>query len=200
MVQLDLLFARMHGGARVGAGCPLGTRRSECIAHARRPAVSRHRPHHVTVRAQRHTWNLRSQRCFTPIARALRAVRRERDGFRVIQFSVQHNHLHLIVEAEDRRTLTNALKSLLIRIALGINRVMRAKGPRLADRYHEHILATPTETRNALIYVLGNRGVHLARWGKRGEGDDPFCSLANEDTTKSAASWLLRVGWARAGP
>jgi hypothetical protein len=38
--------------------------------------------------------NLRSQRCFTPIRRALGEVAK-REGVRVVHFSVQHNHVHL---------------------------------------------------------------------------------------------------------
>lgn len=170
------------------------------MPHDRRPAVSRHRPHHLTVRVTRGTWNLRSQRCFRPIRDALAMVR-ARTGFRVVQFSVQHNHMHLIVEADDRRTMSNAIRALLIGIARGVNRVMQARGTRFADRYHEHVLATPTEVLNALRYVIGNRAVHLARWGKEPQAlDEPFSSLATREIIKRPRSWLLRQGWTRAGP
>jgi len=163
--------------------------------------MSRHRPHHVTVRVTRGTWNLRSQRCFEPIRAALGAVRR-RLGFRVVHFSVQHNHLHLVIEAEGRRALSNGMRSLLIRIALGLNRVMQTRGRRVSDRYHEHVLSTPTEVRNALRYVIGNRHVHLARWGSKIDrpGIDGFSSLGTVDLVTPPAGWLLREGWTRAGP
>jgi len=163
--------------------------------------VSKHRPHHVTVRVARGTWNLRSQRCFAPIRAALAAVRR-RSGFRVVHFSVQHNHLHLVTEAIDRKAMSNGLRSLLIRIARGLNRVMCARGRRFSDRYHEHVLGTPTEVRNALRYVIGNRFVHLGRWGHQLAHDlvDVFSSLAAADLVDLPECWLLREGWTRAGP
>ena len=118
-----------------------------------------------------------------------------------MHFSVQHNHLHLIVEAQGRRAMSNALRALLARIARSLNEVMRAAGSRFDDRYHEHILRTPTEVRNALHYVLGNRGVHLARWGKLTAAfDDALSSVVVTDTTKRPRSWLLREGWTRAEP
>lgn len=199
--QLAMRFPQARGGARPGAGRPKGSRRNDRIPHGARPAVSRHRPHHVTVRVTRGTWNLRSQRCFAPIRAALGAVRR-REGFRVVHFSVQHNHLHLIAEAADRRVMSNGLRALLIRIARGLNQVMRLRGRRIDDRYHEHILKTPTEVRNALRYVIGNRSVHLARWGVRLDdaGCDAFSSLVAVDLVSLPEGWLLREGWTRAGP
>jgi REP-associated tyrosine transposase len=87
------------------------------------------------------------------------------------------------------------MRSLLIRIARGINHVMGARGSRVAERYHEHVLKTPTETRNALKYVLRNRAHHLA---KRGEPSDPPVDRFSSETSdlavllKPPESWLLR--------
>lgn len=170
------------------------------MPHTARPRVSRHKPHHVTVRVTRGTWNLRSQRCFAPIRCALERASK-RSGFRVVQFSVQHNHMHLIVEADGRGAMSNGLRRLLSRIARDLNTLMRAHGARFDDRYHEHILATPTETSNALRYVLGNRAEHLTRWGRPVDRSavDPFSSLAVR-VVVAPESWLLKEGWTRAGP
>jgi REP element-mobilizing transposase RayT len=203
MVQLGLGFEKPkklgRGGAREGAGRP---RTSDRMPHTRRPPVSRHRPHHVTVKTVRGTWNLRSQRCFAPIRKALEALG-ERKAFRLVQFSVQHDHIHMIVEADHRRALSEALRTMLIRVARGLNRVMGVRGRRFGDRYHEHILKTPTETRNALRYVLRNRGIHRERWGRTRElAVDPFSSEADElrGLLRPPQAWLLREGWSRAGP
>jgi hypothetical protein len=59
-----------------------------------------------------------------------------------------------------------------------------------------HVLETPSETRNALLYVIGNRAVHLARWGKTARAHvDSFSSLACDELIQKPGSWLLRVGW-----
>jgi putative transposase len=193
--QTELRFPKTWGGARDGAGRPKG-RTSKRIPHVARPPVSRHRPHHITVRTTRGTSNLRSERCYKLVRGALSAVKKDRAGFRVVHFSVQHNHMHLIVEANDRRSLTNAMRALLIRVARGLNGLLNARGSRFDDRYHEHVLETPTETRNALLYVIGNRGVHLARLGKSAaDGFDPFSSLVCDELIQGPRSWLLRVGW-----
>jgi putative transposase len=193
--QQPLRFPNTWGGARPGAGRPKGSRTSQRIPHTKRPRFSKHRPHHVTVRVTRGTWNLRGQRCFPKVVRALGALR-SRDDFRVVHFSVQHNHIHMIVEAETRRAMSNSMRRLLSRIARDLNEVMRTRGARFDDRYHEHILKTPNETRNALMYVIGNRAVHLGRWGRTPAKDlDPCSSLVAEELIHRPRTWLLLKGW-----
>jgi len=41
---------------------------------------------------------------------------KERAGFRVVHFSVQGDHVHLIVEADDNRSLSHGMQSLAVRI------------------------------------------------------------------------------------
>lgn len=162
------------------------------LPHTARPAVDPRRPHHVTVRMRRGAWNLRSQRCFRPIVRALRAVRREREGFRVVHFSVQGNHMHLVTEASDRRSMTNGMRALLIRIAKRLNRVMGKTGRLYADRFHERILRSRNDTLNVVRYVLGNHARHLAQVGKAHLAAviDPFSSAdASLDHPREGPPW-----------
>lgn len=196
--QQSFVF-RTHGGARPGAGRPKKPHAG--LPHVRRSRVTRHVPHHVTVRVRRGTWNLRSQRSFGRFRAALAVVRR-RLGFRVVQFSVQTDHVHMLVEATDRRTMSNGVRALLISFARRLNRMMGARGSRFADRFHEHRLETPTEVRNALRYVFGNHVHHLARHGKAHLAAiiDVFSSAAASIEVAPPESWLLRVGWRARAP
>jgi hypothetical protein len=72
------------------------------------------------------------------------------------------DHLHFLVEARDRQCLTRGLQGLTIRIAKAWNKLWRRSGSVFADRYHDRILKTPREVRNALRYVLGNGKKHAA--------------------------------------
>jgi REP element-mobilizing transposase RayT len=74
------------------------------------------------------------------IHRTLEAARRRPD-FAAVHFSIQGNHLHLIGEAASSAALSNAVRSLSIRLARGLNRMMGRSGPVLADRYDAHVLA-----------------------------------------------------------
>jgi len=162
---------------------------------------------------RRGTWNLRAQRCFQPLLRAFRGVRK-RSGFRVTHFSVQGNHVHMLVEAGDRRAMSNGLRALLIRMARALNGVMRSSGSRFRDRYHESVLQTASAVRRCLRYVLENHTRHMANLGKTGPVVDPFSSAPWFDGYRSevlipcatgdppvatARSWLLAIGWRRLG-
>jgi REP element-mobilizing transposase RayT len=156
-------------------------------------------------------------------ARALRWIRRclqlaHKQRFAVVQFSVQGNHLHLIVEAEDRKALSRGLQGLTIRLAKRLHLLFGTGGGTVfAERYHAQPLRNPTQVRGALAYVLGNRRRHLAQSGRGMPSGhvDPFSSaphfdgwagpvrcssrLAGEAVTKAPRTWLLRVGWRRLG-
>ena len=189
-----------HGGKRVGAGRKsAGLKAGVC--HAARPGLSRHHPVHVTLRVRREVWHLRSRRCFRAIAKAFAGGKR-RAGFGLIHFSVQGNHLHLIVEAEDKKALARGLQGLEIRVARAVNRASGREGSVFADRYHAHTLKTPKEVVNAIAYVLGNSQVHAARKGRAVHPDavDPLSSAANRNYVAVPQTWLLRIGWMSALP
>jgi REP element-mobilizing transposase RayT len=159
-------------------------------------------PLHVTLRMAPHVYNLRSRRSFRVIAAALR-VGGDRFGVRIILFSVQGNHIHLVVEAPDRRALGRAIQGLSIRIAKGLNRMMGRTGRVLGDRYHARVLRTPTEVRRAVHYVVENARKHAAQRGEIYAPGyvDPYSSAGAPDLALPAAqTWLLRAGWMRAGP
>ena len=75
-----------------------------------------------------------------------------RFGFRLVHYAVMGNHVHLLVEAPDRKALGRAMKGLGVRIARALNRVMKRQGRVIGDRYHAHILRTPSEVKRARSY------------------------------------------------
>jgi len=146
-----------------------------------------------------HVWNLRSRRCFTAIATTLLRFR-DREGFRIIHFSVQGNHLHLIVEATDEGRLSRGLQGLAVWLGRRLNAVMGRRGRVFADRYHAHHLRSVAEARNAVRYVLGNFDEHARRRGEtvRYTNPDPYSSAQAEGAAlvSGAATWLLRAACA----
>ena len=107
---------------------------------------------------------LRVQDDVPPLRRAgfVRAFREslrkaaERPGFRVVHYSIQNDHAHFLVEADDKICLANGMKSIGARFARCVNRVCSRAGRVLATRFHHVLKRTPTEVRNALAYVLLN--------------------------------------------
>jgi REP element-mobilizing transposase RayT len=141
---------------------------------------------------------------------AFRAAKR-RLGARLVQFSIQSNHLHLIAEAEDRRALSRAMQGLAVRLARRLNARIGRRGTVFSDRYHARALRTPLEVRRALLYVLHNHRHHAGK--HRPTALDPLSSAAYFDGFGDCAppavnahapvvaslTWLLRIGWRRHG-
>ena len=203
--QLELPRPSTWGGFRPGAGRKRKRPRPE-PAHVRRPDHDRRHPVHATLRARVLDVSLRSPGLFTRVSGALGAS--QRTGFRLIHFSVQTDHIHIIVEADSTIELTRGLQGLAVRCAKAINRALRRCGPVWHGRYHIHRLATPSEVRIGLVYVLLNHRKHL----RAVAGPDPcssgpwFDGWARELPPPSAAApvvkpctWMASVGWRRAG-
>jgi REP element-mobilizing transposase RayT len=182
MRQQELGFATW-GGKRRGAGRkPSGARAG--VGHIARPALAHRFPVHVTWRMDREVWNLRSRRCFSVMQRAMYAGA-TRFGFRLVHYAVMGNHVHLLVEAPDRVALSRAMKGLGVRIARALNRVMKRRGRVIGDRYHAHILKTPSEVKRVRAYQLANARHHYGH-----AHEDPF---APRGAVVAARTWLLRM-------
>jgi REP element-mobilizing transposase RayT len=207
--QQELTF-HPRGGRRPGAGRkPTGERAG--VPHVPRPSLSGREPVLLTLKVAPHVWSLRARRAFDRLMRALGRAQ-DRFGTCFVHFSVQRDHVHLIAETASQEALSRSMQGLSVRIARAINRVMARKGKVLADRFHERVLATPRQVRNALRYVFGNARKHGVRFGAR--EIDPCSSAACFDgwdgpirvarsfapPVRAARTWLLRVGWRRGGP
>ena len=119
---------------------------------------------------------------------------RGRFGFRLIEFSIQGNHLHLVVEADDHVALARGIQGLSIRIARSLNAMMGRGGKVFDDHYHSRLLRSPTELVNAIRYVLGNAAHHFGA-----HEADRFCSSTLElpqrdQLLAEPRGWLLRDG------
>ena len=214
-LDLDLRETARWGGRRAGAGRKCGP----SPRHARRPRapLASCNPCHVTLKVRRGLPSLRTMKLVREWERSLAAAC-ERGRFRVTQYSIQNDHVHMIVEAASKKDLASGMKSIGSRLARAVNRIFRRRGAVLADRYHLHVLRTPREVRHALAYVLLNARRHLAKLGRvlpRAPRIDPassgrFFSGWNRRFHPSSSSfppppvapprtWLLRVGWRRHG-
>src|SRR6476659_7829758 len=93
-VQLELR-ARTWGGKRKGGGRP---RTTGWVSRKPRPEFKKRYPLHITLRLRRNVGNLRSDEVFAEIQRAF-LWGHEKFGMRMVEFSIQSDHIHLVVEA-----------------------------------------------------------------------------------------------------
>ena len=206
-VQLLLPSRPTWGGRRRGAGRKCASGRRPGVPHRARPAHAPAHPVHATMRAVRDVGSLRARSIAAVVRDALsRASHRD---FRIVEFTIQADHLHLIVEAESRRALALGLRGLAIRVARAVNRVLDRRGPLWSDRYHARALTTPRAVRHALVYVLMNFRKHHGT----GRGLDPCSSAPWFEGWRAyrppsppaprpisrARTWLATIGWRRHG-
>ena len=207
-----------RGGARPGAG--RRRIRKSRVPHRTREEIPGGCPVLVTLRVDEGVPALR-RACFV---RAFRETLRRgaaRTGFRVVHYSVQDNHAHFVVEADDREKLANGMKSLGARFARCVNRVFGRSGRVLATRFHHVVKRTPTEVRNALAYVLLNARKHFGErhgrkppvrldaassglWFDGWKGTSPPLSRHYADVDRACEvavprTWLLETGWRQIG-
>lgn len=171
--------------------------------------------------------SLRKRDVFHAIGYATVTVAKH-DQFRIVQMSIQTNHVHLLVEAASKAWLKKGMQSFQISAARLINRALRLrsgvrrKGQVFADRYNARALTSPRAVRNALCYVLNNWRHHDEhnRLQAQDWKVDPYSSaIAFPDWKEREASpilyrppstylalvtwrprsWLLREGWKRHG-
>lgn len=218
--QLELAFSARAvgwGGRRDRAG-----RRKKPgagVPHCARPRHAARHPVHVTVRVAREAASLRADAVFPSVRRAL--ARASREAFRLVEFSVQRDHLHLLVEAEDEEALARGMQGLGVRVARATNRVLGRRGRVWAERYHARALTSPRAVRNVLVYLLHNARKHgvsrawvdrcssapwfdgfldddLPTWSSRPRAP-PATDEIDERPTAVARTWLASVGWRRLG-
>lgn len=217
--QLDLdLRPRTWGGARDGAGRKRSKRKSE-PSHVPRPEHKAYEPVHVVLRTRADVPRLRRGEVLRAIRVALRRSAGRLD-FRVVHLSIQHNHLHLLVEGTNKLALSRGMQGFAIAAARAINSSLGRRGKVFAFRYHATAITNPRQARHALAYVLNNwrrhredeRGVR-----ERGAAVDPYSTGVLFDGWREvsafeipayyeplpvarAQTWLLRTGWERGGP
>src|SRR5690242_1813118 len=83
------------------------------VAHRKRPVHDGRHPLHVTLRVRRDVPNLRSYKVAQIIGRLMRALVGKAGKVRVTHFSIQSNHLHFIVEADDTLSLSRGMQGLV---------------------------------------------------------------------------------------
>ena len=158
---------------------------------------------HVTLRLRRGLPSLRHPTLRVPLEKAFATASRK-FGCRLVHYSIQTNHVHLLAEARDEHPLSRAIKGLCVRLARRLNRAWRRKGRVFGDRFHTRVLRTPLEVRHALAYCLNNARKH----GLVLRGVDPYSSGRWFDGWKDSThpppaytvlarpmTWLLRTGW-----
>ena len=206
-MQQALQFSNKWGGWRERAG---RKKRTSGTAHATRPALKRELPTHVTMKRLPGLDSFRRNGVYQLITAVFKAA--QKDDFRIVH-SIQHDHLHLLIEADSREAMTCGMRGLGRRLGYHLNKKWERKGSIFAERFHERILDNLQQVVNTLRYVLNNHRKHgIARNANR---PDPLSSgkyfdgwldyfhipkPSSKDSWLEPRSWKLRIGWKKRYP
>ena len=228
--QLSLPLEKKRRKRRRGADgrlVPLGRRpqaeRVGFMPHETRSVHDKNHPVHVTIRRVALGPSFRAQIVCAAIRSVIAGLKRK--GVHVLHYSVQENHLHLMVEGRSAADLSNQMRTLFSRIAFAVNAVAQRRGRLFRDRHHRHALKTPREVRNALIYILFNDRKHRALrpagagaaaaaltldrcssaywfdgWSPSDKPPDGVLLPPIEAPTSKPETWLASWGWHRGAP
>lgn len=233
--QLELRVLRvLRGRGGPGRGQGRKKRKHDYVPHTRRPFLDKRHPVHISTRVVGGLPSLRGQKLWAAVRKGFVFGRTfleglpgddaKREVFRIVHFSVQGRHIHLICEAADRTSLSRGVQAFKVRVAKAINKALGGRrGAVFVDRYHERIITNPTQARHALAYVILNSRRHAAKEGASYPRNrvDPLSSAlwfngwtvqeprpwANAPPTDTDGkvpvapprSWLLRSGWQLGG-
>ena len=179
--------------------------------HQSRPELKQGSAVHVTLRASSQVPNLRSRKRFTVIKRAFVKFCGDKNApFRLVHFAVLSNHVHFVVEAHGKQALSMGMQRLLHSISRRLNALSVSEaggtlstkagayhkqrgwlGRAFADRYHAHVLGSPTEMERAVHYVKYNAEQHYG--SVQGRAADPFSSfgVSEPDLVTAPRGFLL---------
>jgi putative transposase len=192
----------LWGGAREGAGRKRGS--GAGVPHGPRERF-KNLPVHITMRLIPDLNGLRHP-AESEVVRGALAAGREKEGFRLVQYSIQWDHLHLLAEAVNEFYLAQAAQGLGVRLAKRLNRLWDRAGSVFAERHHTHPLRDPFSTFHAQRYVLCNGRKHGAHFEP---GPDPLSSgpafrhwsdidpslAVPDECVVEPTLWLLTTGW-----
>jgi REP element-mobilizing transposase RayT len=206
-LEIDLRPRTKRGTLRKKLGRPVTGKRMD-PRHRTRPEHDARHPVHVVLRVTREVSNLRTRHAYRAIRRAIDRCCARAD-FRVAHVSIQSNHIHLLVEADDRRALSRGMQGFAIVAARRLNRELRrARGDVFAFRYHATAITNPTQARNAICYIVNNWRHHRCdRYDTR--RFDPYSSAhaiadwriephPDQLPVVHPTTWLLTEGYKRA--
>jgi REP element-mobilizing transposase RayT len=150
---------------------------------------------HVTLRVVSAVGSLRKRAAYHAIRQATLTAAAH-CIIRIVHASIQRTHLHLLVEAKDKKALAVGMQSFQISAAKHLNvavgkmrREPRRRGTVFPDRYHAEIITSPTQTRRALAYALANFRKH---------GEDRAVPM-DEWKVDLFSSAMMFPGWAEYG-
>lgn len=139
-----------------GAGRPAIHDRG--IRHIARDEIKKPIPLHLTIKIEKTKAGLKNKAMLKLLHHCIKKSRMK--GLRIVHYTLEFDHVHLLVEATNKETTSKGMQSFGIAFSKGINKLKCLKGRVFKTRYHFRKLNSPREIKNVLNYILGNSIKH----------------------------------------
>lgn len=127
------------------------------IRHVRRLKLKRPSSLHLTIKV-RENKDIQSKRILKALHHAIKRARLK--GLKVVHYTLEYNHVHLLVESVDNKILHKGMQAFGITITKAINKIKRTKGAVYKNRYHLRLINSPRQLKNVLHYIFTNGVKH----------------------------------------
>jgi REP element-mobilizing transposase RayT len=128
------------------------------IRHRERPKLTRLSSLHLTVKINRIKADLKNKSTLKVLKRAICNARKK--GLRVVHFSLEYDHIHLLIESPNNSTLGRGMQSLGVTMARGINLFKKSEGGVYKHRYHFRKISSSRELKRVMHYIFNNGVKH----------------------------------------
>lgn len=114
--QLEInIYKGKHGGCRPGSGRKV--KHSSGVRHRSREKVTKHLPLHINFK---YKTTIRSEYILRSLERGIENAARH--NLEVTYFTLQSNHIHLIAEASDNKSLSSGMRAITVTLARALNK------------------------------------------------------------------------------
>ena len=128
------------------------------IRHVKRFRLKKASSLHLTIKVRENKADIQSKRILKALHHAIKRARLK--GLKVVHYTLEYNHVHLLVESVDNKTLHKGMQAFGITIAKAINKIKRSKGAVYKNRYHLRLISSPRQLKNVLHYIFNNGVKH----------------------------------------
>lgn len=144
------------------------------IRHTERPKFKNARSLHLTIKVRENKADIKSIKLLKALHHAIKRARLMK--LKIIHYTLEYNHVHLLVEADTHHALHRGMQAFGISFSKAINKTKRLKGTVYKHRYHFRQICSSRELKNVLHYIFHNGIKH----GRTSSLIDPFNSLMAE--------------------
>ncbi len=134
------------------------------IRHTKRLRLKKPSSLHLTIKVRENKADIQNKRILKALHHAIKRARLK--GLKIVHYTLEYNHVHLLVESVDNKILHSGMQAFGITIAKAINKIKRVKGSVYKNRYHLRLINSARQLKNVLNYIFEN-GIKHRRTNSR---------------------------------